>query len=241
LTGARRRGEGRHRRRPSVLARVTVALALAVLAAASAVTGVRLLDGIRVGRSPATGDVPAAAPSGGGTQPRPGSAGSRSTTGAAAPRPPAPTRTPPGVPTKLTLPGLRVSAPVVPAGTRPDGELRLPRSPRVVGWWVRSAPAGDRHDSTVLAGHVDTAAEGLGALAALRNIEVGGQVVLTDAFGGEHSYKVAARRVYPKYALPDDVFTVIGRARLVLVTCGGPFDEEAGRYRDNVVVYALPA
>ena len=93
----------------------------------------------------------------------------------------------------------------------------------------------------MLAGHVDTAAEGLGALAALRNIEVGGQVVLTDAFGGEHGYKVAARRVYPKYALPDDVFTVIGRARLVLVTCGGPFDEEAGRYRDNVVVYALPA
>jgi hypothetical protein len=159
----------------------------------------------------------------------------------AAPQPPARTPAPPGVPVKLALPSERVSAPVVPAGTRLDGELRLPRSPRVVGWWVRSAPAGDRRDTTMLAGHVDSAAEGIGALAALREIDIGSRVVLTDTFGGEHSYRVAARRVYPKYALPDDIFTVSGRARLVLITCGGPFDEDTGRYRDNVVVYALPS
>lgn len=238
MTGAGRRRGGRHRQRRSALARTMTALTLAVLAGASAVTGVRLLDGIQVGRSPETGDVPAAAATGESTGRA--SASSRSTSSASAPEPPTRARIPPGVPIKLALPDARVSAPVVPVGTRPDGELRLPRSPRVVGWWVRSAPAGDRRDSTLLAGHVDSAAEGVGALAALRNIDVGARVVLTDAFGGDHGYKVAARRVYPKYALPDDVLTVTGRARLVLVTCGGPFDEEAGRYRDNVVVYALP-
>lgn len=230
---------GRHRRRPSTAARILTALTLAVLAAASGVVGVRLLDGIRVGRSPDTGDVPIAA-STTGPPTRPGSGG-RSSSPAATPRPPARTPPPPGVPVKLALPSERVSAPVIPAGTRPDGQLRLPRSPSVVGWWVRSAPAGDRRDTTMLAGHVDSAAEGVGALAALREIDVGSRVVLTDTFGVEHSYRVAARRVYPKYALPDDIFTVTGRARVVLITCGGPFDEEAGRYRDNVVVYALPS
>ena len=29
--------------------------------------------------------------------------------------------------------------------------------------------------------------------------------------------------------------------RLVLVTCGGPFDQAAGHYRDNIVVTAVPA
>jgi len=144
------------------------------------------------------------------------------------------------VPTSLSVPDARVTAPVVPVGTRPDGQLRLPRSPHVVGWWVGSAPAGDPHDSTLIAGHVDSAAEGVGALAALRDVDVGARVVVVDSFGGSHGYRVAARRVYPKYALPRDIFAVTGRARLVLVTCGGPFDEQTGRYRDNVVVYALP-
>ena len=56
--------------------------------------------------------------------------------------------------------------------------------------------------------------------------------------GLKHAYQVSARRTYNKYALPRSVFT---GAPLVLITCGGPFDEEHGRYRDNIVVYATPS
>jgi Sortase domain len=92
----------------------------------------------------------------------------------------------------------------------------------------------------VLVGHIDSA-EGVGAFAALLEVAPGGRVQLIDTFGGSHEYRVAARRRSPKYALPGDVFQVRGTARLVLLTCGGPFDERAGRYRDNVVVYAVPS
>ena len=234
----RRRPGGRHRRQPSRIARVLTAFALVVLAAVSGVAGARLLGGVRVERSLETGDVPVATPTGGGTSTPGTGAATRSRSPAAAPVSPRPL---PGVPIKLALPAERVSAPIVPAGTRPDGELRLPRSPQVVSWWVRSAPAGDPRDSTLIGGHVDSAKEGVGVLAALREIDIGNRVVLTDAFGVQHSYRVVARRLYPKYALPEDMFKVTGRARLVLITCGGPFDEDAGRYRDNVVVYALPS
>jgi hypothetical protein len=61
-------------------------------------------------------------------------------------------------------------------------------------------------------------------------------VVLTDVFGDRHTYTVTARRTYPKYALPRSVFAA--DAPLVLITCGGPFDEDRGTYRDNIVVYA---
>ena len=236
----RRRG-GRHRRRPSRsarVARVLTALALVALAAVSGVAGARLLGDVRVERSPETGDVPVAAPTGGGTPTTGPGTATRSPSRAAAPVTPRPL---PGVPVKLALPTERVVAPIVPAGTRPNGELRLPRSPQVVSWWVRSAPAGDRRDSTLIGGHVDSAKEGMGVLGALREIDIGSRVVLSDAFGVQHSYRVAARRLYPKYGLPEDVFKVTGRARLVLITCGGPFDEDSGRYRDNVVVYALPS
>ena len=43
-----------------------------------------------------------------------------------------------------------------------------------------------------------------------------------------------------KENLPTDIYSVRGRPRLVLVTCGGRFDQAAGHYVDNVVVTAVP-
>jgi sortase family protein len=147
----------------------------------------------------------------------------------------------PGAPARLLIASARLRAPVVPAGDRGDGQLALPEDPGTVGWWVGSAPAGDPRGSTVLAGHVDSASAGLGALAVLRTLPVGTAVVLVDAFGTRHPYRVAARRSYPKTALPGDVLHARHVPRLVLITCGGPFDQARHSYRDNLVIYAVPA
>jgi hypothetical protein len=130
---------------------------------------------------------------------------------------------------------------VVPVGDRGDGQLALPEDPGTVGWWVGSTPAGDARGSTILAGHVDSASAGPGALAVLRTLPLGTAVVLVDAFGTRHPYRVAARRSYPKTALPREVLRAGGVPRLVLITCGGPFDQARHSYRDNLVVYAVPA
>jgi len=144
-----------------------------------------------------------------------------------------------GVPVRLQIGTAGSSAPVVPVGVR-AGALAIPDSPRTVGWWVGSAPAGARRGSTVLAGHVDSERLGKGTLAALHDLPLGTRIVLTDVFGARHAYAVTARRTYPKDALPADVFRSGDRPRLLLVTCGGPFDQVHGHYRDNLVVYALP-
>jgi hypothetical protein len=52
---------------------------------------------------------------------------------------------------------------------------------------------------------------------------------------------VAAVRTYAKGDLPADVFDQAGAPRLVLISCGGPFDRARRSYRDNVVVYGVPA
>ena len=44
-----------------------------------------------------------------------------------------------------------------------------------------------------------------------------------------------------KAALPTNIYTRTGSPKLVLVTCGGPFDAKIGHYRDNIVVTAVPA
>jgi sortase family protein len=157
------------------------------------------------------------------------------------PRDTTPSRARPGAPARLLIDSVGLGAAVVPVGAHGDGQLVLPEEPRTVGWWVGSAPAGHRRGSTVLAGHVDSASGGLGALAVLRTLPVGARIVLADVFGTRHAYRVAARRSYPKATLPSAVLGGGQGPRLVLVTCGGPFDEARRSYRDNLVVYAVPA
>jgi Sortase domain len=145
------------------------------------------------------------------------------------------------VPVALALPARGLTAPVVPAVTGPDGALVLPEAPSVVGWWTPGALAGALTGTAVVAGHVDTAEAGPGALAVLREVEVGEPVVLRGADGRAVTYRVTARRQHPKVELPRDVFATGGPHRLVLVTCGGAFDRTTRHYSDNVVVHAVPA
>jgi hypothetical protein len=55
------------------------------------------------------------------------------------------------------------------------------------------------------------------------------------------AYRVVGREEYRKSQLPlDRYFARDGAPLLTLVTCGGPFDDRARRYRDNLVVTARP-
>jgi len=58
--------------------------------------------------------------------------------------------------------------------------------------------------------------------------------------GRTRRYRVVSVRMMRKEALPTDIYSRRGRARLVLVTCGGPFDSSSRHYRDNIVVTAVP-
>ncbi len=143
-------------------------------------------------------------------------------------------------PVRLAVPALGVNAPVEPVGLRDDGQMALPEDVDRLGWY-RFGPVPGAGGSAVLAGHVDDADQGLGALAPLRDAEPGTEVVATDAAGTATRWRVASREVVGKQALPvDRLFARTGRPRLVLVTCGGPFLPDVGGYRDNVVVVAEP-
>lgn len=95
--------------------------------------------------------------------------------------------------------------------------------------------------SVVINGHVDSATLGPGALFRLREARPGDEVILTNAAQQPSRYTVVARRSYAKTSLPAaEVFARDVGPRLVLVTCGGRFDQESRRYADNIIVYAVP-
>jgi len=92
----------------------------------------------------------------------------------------------------------------------------------------------------VLAGHVNW--NGVdGPFVRLRELEPGAMLVVTLGDATTRTYQVVERAQYPKEALPADrIWTRAGPETLVLITCGGSFNREIRRYRDNVVVHAVP-
>lgn len=143
----------------------------------------------------------------------------------------------PFLPTRLRIRALGVDAPVVQVVSS-HRTLVPPENPRQVGWWVAGSPAGSASGATVIVGHVDSAVAGLGALFRLDHVRAGETIELSGG-QGHAAYRVASLHFYVKTAgLPAALFDPASSSRLVLVSCGGPFDAAKRSYRDNVVVTA---
>ncbi len=143
-------------------------------------------------------------------------------------------------PQRLVLPD-GVGAAVLAESVRADGSLVIPTDPQQVGWWTGGALAGDPFGSVVIAGHVDSARYGLGVLAGLRNVTVG-QVLQVRAGSRILRYRVVGRSQVrqARLAQDTDIFRQDVAPRLVVVTCGGPFNTMTHRYQDNLIVVATP-
>jgi LPXTG-site transpeptidase (sortase) family protein len=145
-----------------------------------------------------------------------------------------------GGPSRVKLARLGIDAQVDAIGIDlKSGALGIPDNIRRVGWWRDGATPGDEQGTALLAGHVDSAKAGAGAFYALKSARRGDTVTVT--LGAKTlKYKVTTIKTMRKAALPTSIYTRTGSPKLVLVTCGGPFDAKAGHYRDNVVVTATP-
>ncbi len=132
----------------------------------------------------------------------------------------------------VQIPSLHVRAAAVPESVH-SGALGVPADIRELGWWMASP------GELVLDGHVDWTGVGPGALFELRAVRPGAAVIVSTAQGTEH-WTVDGVRTYQKGDVPASLFTGTG-PRLVIMTCGGPFDSATHHYLDNVVVYASPA
>jgi hypothetical protein len=147
----------------------------------------------------------------------------------------------PAAPTRVTIRSLGINAPVSPTGIDiAKGELDANPNVGRTSWWRDGATPGDKTGTVLIAGHVDSAVAGPGAFFRLKDARVGDRVTVTSRSGARRTYRVVSVRTMPKPQLPPDIYSTRGPPRLALVTCGGPFLEAIGHYRDNVVVIAIP-
>jgi hypothetical protein len=145
-------------------------------------------------------------------------------------------------PTSLRIPAIGLTAQVDQVGINSGtGDFDVPPSVDRVGWYRFGPGLETGAGSVVIAGHVDSAAQGRGAFFRLSELSPGDLIEVSDADGVTHHFEVVGREVYGKDTIPlERYFARDGEVRLTLITCGGEFDGDAGRYEDNVVVTAAP-
>jgi len=141
---------------------------------------------------------------------------------------------------ELSIPSLDVVAPLT-REVITDHSLTIPGDVHVVGIWSGGGTPGGRVGTVLLAGHVNYYNQGNGALYRLASIQPGAQIYVTTRTGDLDAWTATSLKAYPKADLPQDVFAPSGPRRLVIVTCGGPFDPQSGHYLDNVVLSARPS
>jgi hypothetical protein len=156
----------------------------------------------------------------------------------------------------LVIPSLGVDAPLVPTGATGSvgtAALTIPSDVHTVAWWDGVIRDGDRtvqEDApkpgepgvALIAGHIDSATAGPGALYDLKDLAPG---ALVEVIGSDQQVSTWRVSTPPdttrKTALPPSLWVTTGPPKLALVTCGGPFDAATGHYLDNVIVWATPA
>lgn len=140
-------------------------------------------------------------------------------------------------PAWLVLPGgTRMAVDAVGVGA--NGQLAVPDDVRRAGWWRGSSRLGERFGSVVMAAHVDSFSQGRGPIAELLSAGAGDRLRVSGG-GLAQVFTIESVTLVPRADLGErsGLFSVRGPLRLVLVTCGGPYDARRG-YRDNVVIRA---
>ena len=139
-------------------------------------------------------------------------------------------------PTRVAVPRLGIDMTVEPQGVAPDGQMALPASPEVAGWYRFGSAPDDPTGATVLAAHVDSKT-GIGPFVRLGSAKAGDRVEVW-AGAARHAYRVTeVYRVDKTQVDGDGLFAVTGSPRLHLVTCTGAYIPGSG-YTDNLVVIA---
>jgi LPXTG-site transpeptidase (sortase) family protein len=141
-------------------------------------------------------------------------------------------------PTFLSIPGAKITAPIVDIDVQADGTMQAPPTPDVVGWYRTSARAGDP-GNLVLAGHVDWGTN-TAVFWGLRELSPSDPIIVRGADNVEHEYRVEWNRVFSRTdSAAVQYVTGSNDSILTLITCDGVYDRTLHDYSDRRIVRAI--
>jgi sortase (surface protein transpeptidase) len=140
-------------------------------------------------------------------------------------------------PIRVRIPEIGVDADVIDLGLNQDGTLEVPKDFAQTGWYTGRSVPGNVGPSVVV-GHVDSKT-GPAVFFRLRDLEAGNTIEIHRSDGMVALFRVTEAELVLKDEFPtDQVYGSTAEPTLRLITCGGSFDQSAGSYRGNLIVFA---
>lgn len=142
-------------------------------------------------------------------------------------------------PVRISIPSIKVDAPIVPLGVTRGGDMEAPASPELVGWY-KHGPRPGEIGSAVVDGHYGIWENGeRSVFDNLRKLKAGELIVVEVGNGESHTFVVRESRDFDPQASTTSIFkSSDGRAHLNLITCDGAWDAATKSYSKRLVVFA---
>ena len=145
----------------------------------------------------------------------------------------------PSRPERLTIPAIKVEAPVHSVGLAKDGSVAVPPLDRHnEAGWFGEGPTPGQFGPALIVGHADTRT-GPSVFHRLRELKPGQRIEVLRADDETAIFEINSVERFGKEKLPiKRVYADYSRPSLRLVTCGGTWLGGNRGYSDNVVVFA---
>ncbi|WP_226585108.1 class F sortase [Halobacillus litoralis] len=141
-------------------------------------------------------------------------------------------------PERIEIPAIDVNAPVQALGYTDKGGMAVPNNLTDVGWFEPGTKPGSQGNA-VLAGHVD-GRSGPAVFFDLKKLIPGDQIHLYNKDGTKRTFIVQRLEAYPFENAPlREIFGPANHQGLNLITCTGPYDDEASTYSERLAVYTV--
>jgi sortase A len=143
-----------------------------------------------------------------------------------------------GVPIRLDIPIINLSAAIDSVGLTTDGAMDIKKNPDGVAWYNLGARPGDV-GSAVIAGHYGWENGHGSVFNNLHTLKVGDEVSVNDEKGKTTTFIVRDNQRYDPNADATTIFrSNDGKAHLNLITCEGVWNNTTRTYSGRLVVFA---
>ena len=142
-----------------------------------------------------------------------------------------------GLPAKLVIAKLNISAKVTYMGLTKSGDMEVPNNVHDTGWYKYGALPGNK-GSAVIAGHLDGKNGEAGVFTALDTLQKGDIISVVDTKDQNTNFTVRETRTYQQNEKPAEVFAAHEGAQLNLITCTGAWNKDQQQFAQRLVVFA---
>jgi LPXTG-site transpeptidase (sortase) family protein len=144
----------------------------------------------------------------------------------------------PGIPQKLSIPKIGVTASVESVGLDSQNRMDVPRIADDVGWYRLGYKIGE-NGNAVIDGHLDKVTGKPAVFWNLSKLQSGDKIIVMDGAGKQFTYAVTQKAEYPYNNFPlQQVFGPASKPMLNLITCQGTWDKTTKNYSHRIVIYS---